>query len=233
MLRRAGRAAWLALGAVLSLLMLGACTPRAAVLAPMAYAPHPAPGPVSPPKYFLYVPPELPPGPVRVLLALHGMGGNGSEFAKPFLPLAQAHGWILAAPTFGYGDWQIMLPNAALTLVQIGIGIADLTIGALAMYTLLPGEPAIDFSVLLVTFVLATLIGFLSHAPGSLGVFDAAMLVGLAQLDKNELLASLLIFRILYFILPFFVALCVLSARELWMNLDRRADARSREPPPA
>jgi len=72
----------------------------------MAYAPHPAPGPVSPPKYFLYVPPELPPGPVRVLLALHGMGGNGSEFAKPFLPLAQAHGWILAAPTFGYGDWQ-------------------------------------------------------------------------------------------------------------------------------
>ena len=101
------------------------------------------------------------------------------------------------------------------------------------MYALLPGEPAIDFSVLLVTFVLATLIGFLSHAPGSLGVFDAAMLVGLSQLDKNELLASLLIFRVLYFILPFFMALCILSLRELWMNLSRRKESKAPASPPS
>jgi uncharacterized membrane protein YbhN (UPF0104 family) len=142
--------------------------------------------------------------------------------------------WLLPRPRLvGSGEWQVTLPNAALTLVQIGIGIADLSIGALAMYALLPGEPAIDFSVLLVTFVLATLIGFLSHAPGSLGVFDAAMLVGLSQLDKNELLASLLVFRVLYFILPFFVALCILSLRELWMNLSRRKEAKAPASPPS
>jgi glycosyltransferase 2 family protein len=141
--------------------------------------------------------------------------------------------WLLPRPRLvGSGEWQVTLPNAALTLVQIGIGIADLSIGALAMYTLLPGEPAIDFSVLLVTFVLATLIGFLSHAPGSLGVFDAAMLVGLSQIDKNELLATLLIFRVLYFILPFFLAICVLSLRELWMNLIRRKEAKAGRAPP-
>jgi uncharacterized membrane protein YbhN (UPF0104 family) len=142
--------------------------------------------------------------------------------------------WLLPRPRLvGSGEWQVTLPNAALTFVQIGIGIADLSIGALAMYTLLPAEPAIDFSALLVTFVLATLIGFLSHAPGSLGVFDAAMLVGLSQLDKNDLLASLLIFRILYFILPFFVALCVLSSRELWMSFCRRRNAKAGGSPPA
>jgi len=141
--------------------------------------------------------------------------------------------WLLPRPRLvGSGEWQVTLPNAALTFVQIGIGIADLSIGALAMYTLLPAEPAIDFSALLVTFVLATLIGFLSHAPGSLGVFDAAMLVGLSQLDKNDLLASLLIFRILYFILPFFVALCVLSSRELWMSFCRRRKAKAGGSPP-
>jgi glycosyltransferase 2 family protein len=130
--------------------------------------------------------------------------------------------WLIPAPrAVGAGEWQITLPNAALTLVQIGIGILDLTIGALAMYVLLPGEPAIDFLPLLVTYVLATLLGFLSHAPGSLGVFDAALLVGLAQFDKNELIASLLMFRLIYFILPFFVALCLLSARELWLSLTR------------
>jgi uncharacterized membrane protein YbhN (UPF0104 family) len=142
--------------------------------------------------------------------------------------------WLLPRPRrVGYGDWQVTLPNAPLTFVQIGIGVADLTIGALAMYTLLPGEPTIGFSALLVTFVLATLVGFLSHAPGSLGVFDAAMLVGLSQFDKNELLASLLVFRMLYFILPFFMAICVLSSRELWMNLNARGDAKSRKPPAA
>jgi uncharacterized membrane protein YbhN (UPF0104 family) len=127
--------------------------------------------------------------------------------------------WLLPAPRrVGAGEWQITLPNATLTFVQIGIGILDLSIGALAMYVLLPDTPPIEFLTLLVTFVLATLLGFLSHAPGSLGVFDAAMLVGLSLFDKNELVASLLLFRLLYFILPFFTALTILCARELWLN---------------
>jgi uncharacterized membrane protein YbhN (UPF0104 family) len=139
--------------------------------------------------------------------------------------------WLLPAPrVVGAGAWRITLPNAPLTFVQIGIGILDLTIGALAMYVLLPGEPPIDFLVLLVVFVLATLLGFLSHAPGSLGVFDAAMLVGLAQFDKNELVATLLLFRLLYFILPFLAALCVLGSRELWLSLTKSADCGPRPP---
>lgn len=138
--------------------------------------------------------------------------------------------WLVPAPrVVGAGAWRITLPNAPLTFVQIGIGILDLTIGALAMYVLLPGEPPIDFLVLLVVFVIATLLGFLSHAPGSLGVFDAAMLVGLAQFDKNELVATLLLFRLLYFILPFLAALCVLGSRELWLSLTKSADC---GPPP-
>jgi hypothetical protein len=138
--------------------------------------------------------------------------------------------WLLPAPRFvGSGDWRIALPNAGLTFVQIGIGILDLTIGALAMYVLLPSSPSVDFVALLAVFVLATLIGFLSHAPGSLGVFDAALLIGLAQFDTNELLASLLLFRVLYFILPFLAALCLLGARELRLNLTK--SARGRPPP--
>jgi len=140
--------------------------------------------------------------------------------------------WLLPGPRLvGYGEWQVTLPSAPLTFVQIGIGVADLTIGALAVYVLLPAEPAIDFPALLVAFVLATLLGFVSHAPGSLGVFDVLMLVGLAQFDRNELVASLLVFRALYFILPFFLALCALSARELWLSLS--VEPGPPRPPPA
>jgi hypothetical protein len=66
-----------------------------------------------------------------------------------------------------------------------------------------------------VVFVSATLLGFASHSPGGLGVFDAAMLVALWQFDREELLASLLLFRLLYYIIPFALALAVLGAREI------------------
>jgi glycosyltransferase 2 family protein len=139
--------------------------------------------------------------------------------------------WLLPRPrVIGRDDWQIVLPNARLTLVQIGIGILDLGSAALAVYTLLPAQPSIEFVELLVTFVMATLLGFLSHAPGSLGVFDAAMLIGLPQFEKEELLASLLIFRLLYFILPLFLAVSVLGFRELWLSAARARDAKPEEP---
>jgi hypothetical protein len=124
--------------------------------------------------------------------------------------------WLLPRPrTIGRGSWAVTLPSARLTLVQIGIGLLDLSAGGLAMYMLLPPDPSVDFITVLVIYVTATLLGFLSHAPGSLGVFEAAMLIALPQFVKEELVASLLIFRCLYFVLPLMVALCIMAAREL------------------
>jgi uncharacterized membrane protein YbhN (UPF0104 family) len=124
--------------------------------------------------------------------------------------------WLMPRPrVVGRSDWRIVLPGLRLTVVQIGIGVLDLTVGALAMYMLLPDHPSIDFVTLLVIFVTATLLGFLSHAPGSLGVFEAAMLVGLPLFQKEGLLASLLIFRLLYFVFPLFLAALLLSLREM------------------
>jgi uncharacterized membrane protein YbhN (UPF0104 family) len=133
--------------------------------------------------------------------------------------------WLLPKPrTIGRAGWQITLPRARLTLLQIGIGVLDLTAGSLAMYALLPANPAIDFVTVLVIFVTAALLGFLSHAPGSLGVFEAAMLLALPQFQKEELLASLLIFRVLYFMLPLCAAVLLLSAREGWLASKISAD---------
>jgi uncharacterized membrane protein YbhN (UPF0104 family) len=109
-----------------------------------------------------------------------------------------------------------------LTLLQIGIGIVDLGFCALAMFMLLPDEPNIGFIMLAVIFVSSTLLGFASHAPGGLGVFDAAMLVALWQFDKEDLLAGLLLFRLLYYIMPFGFSLLILGIREFWIILAGR-----------
>jgi uncharacterized membrane protein YbhN (UPF0104 family) len=129
--------------------------------------------------------------------------------------LASYVGWVwTASRQLGRGGWTVQLPNGPSTLLQITIGIFDLGCCALAMYMLLPAEPNIGFVTLLVIFVTATLLGFASHAPGGLGVFDATMLVALWEFDKEDLLAGLLLFRLLYYITPFVIALIMLGIRE-------------------
>ena len=112
------------------------------------------------------------------------------------------------------------LPSGPSTLLQIGIGIVDLGFCALAMYMVLPAEPYIGFVTIAVVFVSATLLGFASHAPGGIGVFDAAMLVALWQFDKEDLLAGLLLFRLLYYFVPFALALVILGTREILLNIN-------------
>jgi hypothetical protein len=87
------------------------------------------------------------------------------------------------------------------------------------MYMLVPAQPQIDFMSLAVVFILATLLGFASHAPGSIGVFDAAMLVALPQFGREQLLATLVVFRVLYFVIPFGIAISIMGTRELWLNV--------------
>jgi uncharacterized membrane protein YbhN (UPF0104 family) len=132
------------------------------------------------------------------------------------LTLASYVSWVWSAPReIGQGEWKVKLPNGPSTLVQIIIGLFDLMFCALAMYMLLPDEPHVGFITLLVVFVSATMLGFASHAPGGLGVFDAAMLVALWEFNKEDLVAGLLLFRLLYYLTPFVIALAILGIREI------------------
>ena len=124
--------------------------------------------------------------------------------------------WVWTQPRkVGRGPWTVVLPDGPLTLLQIAIGIVDLGFCALAMYVLVPDEPNVGFIVVAVIFVSATLLGFASHSPGGLGVFDAAMLVGLWQMDREDLLAGMLLFRVLYYLAPFVISVILLTLREI------------------
>lgn len=130
--------------------------------------------------------------------------------------------WLKMAPRqLGRNGWKVDLPSAPLTLLQILIGVVDLGFCALAMYILMPATPYIDFLSLSVVFILATLLGFASHAPGSLGVFDAAMLLALSQFGREDLLATLLMFRLLYFVIPFMISITIMGSREVWLSVLR------------
>jgi uncharacterized membrane protein YbhN (UPF0104 family) len=140
--------------------------------------------------------------------------------------------WVWVKPrVIGRDGWQVTLPGGPLTLLQIVIGIIDLGCCAAAMYMLVPDEPNLGFVTVAVIFVAATLLGFASHAPGGLGVFDAAMMVALWQFDKEDLLAGLLLFRLLYYIIPFVISLAVLGIREALLSRAARRINQASPPP--
>lgn len=147
--------------------------------------------------------------------------------------LASYVAWVWSRPRIiGHHGWRVTLPGGPSTLLQIGIGIVDLAFCALAMYMLLPDEPHVGFVMLAVIFVSATLLGFASAAPGGIGVFDAAMLVALWQFDKEELLAGLLLFRLIYYVIPFALSLLVLGVRELVLAVGGPPPPPAPPPPP-
>jgi uncharacterized membrane protein YbhN (UPF0104 family) len=148
---------------------------------------------------------------------------NRAAAAITLIVLASYVAWVWRIPRrIGRTNWEVTLPGGPLTLLQIGIGIIDLACCAFAMYMLVPAQPHVGFIEIAVIFVSATLLGFASHSPGGLGVFDAAMLVALTQYDQEELVAGLLLFRLLYYITPFALALAILGCRELWISVTQQ-----------
>src|ERR1700690_1204442 len=154
---------------------------------------------------------DMLPAAINRLIALGCLAGIAAYFT-----------WLVMGKNrreLGQNGWEGGVAPAGLTLLQILIGVVDLGFCACAMYLLMSTQPGIDFISLAVVFILATLLGFASHAPGSLGVFDAAMLVALPQFGREQLLATLVGFRILYFMIPFGIAVSVMGTRELWLSV--------------
>ena len=128
--------------------------------------------------------------------------------------------WCWAAPrNIGTKRWPVRLPSGPLVLLQIAIGILDLGAAALAMYVLIPAGPNIGIFQIVAIFIAATLLGFASHAPAGIGVFDATFLIGLGGDNKEPLVAALLMFRLLYHFLPFVFALGLFGSVEAWRTL--------------
>ena len=150
--------------------------------------------------------------------------GNRAIGVAALCALAAYLAWVSRKRRiFSYDGSSLTLPSGSMTLLQIAIGLADLSCCSLVMYMLMPQVPAIDFTSLAVVVVIGTLIGFASHAPGAIGALDVAMLVGLPGFDRTELVATLLLYRLLYFVAPFGLALAGLAAREAYVHFVSKA----------
>lgn len=113
--------------------------------------------------------------------------------------------------------WRFDLPPAIVVIQQIVISILDLSTVALVLYLLLPVEAHVSYWATFSAFIQSMAVGILSHVPGGLGVFEVTMMSALPQVDRTQMLAVLLVFRVLYYIVPFLIALLMLLGYEAYL----------------
>ncbi len=113
----------------------------------------------------------------------------------------------------------IPLPGPRMAAAQILLATVDVALTALIFYVLLPDVPGLGFMAFLAVYVTAYTAALASHVPGGIGVFDGTMLVGLAPfLDPATIVGALLMFRLLYYILPLFLAGGLFAANEVLLR---------------
>lgn len=133
------------------------------------------------------------------------------------LLLAAALYLLLAArlPHFLVGRHQVALPPPGICLLQVAVGMLDLLGISGVLWLLLPPLPGFSYGLFLQAFMLATVAGSASQAPGGLGVFDSAFLLLLpAGAPVPQALAALLAFRAIYYGLPLLPAGAALLLRQ-------------------
>lgn len=123
--------------------------------------------------------------------------------------------------------WRFPLPSARNAIAQIAIGAVDIGAAAAALFVLLPTDVAPGFAVFLVLFVAAISFGIVSHAPGGLGIVEATILIGLGAGTRPDVLAALVVFRVIYYLIPLALACAALLVFEI-NRLRARAQARGR-----
>lgn len=117
--------------------------------------------------------------------------------------------------TLVVGGLALRSPGRRVVLAQIGLTVVDIAAAATALWALLPhGE--VSYPVLLAVFACAIAVGGISHVPGGLGVFEAVTLYMLrGAMEPDRITAALVLFRMVYFVLPLVLSTAFLAGFEL------------------
>lgn len=110
----------------------------------------------------------------------------------------------------------LTLPGPRITLLQSLVGAADLLLASSVLYVLLRQHGDITFGVFLNAYLIAQLAGLFSQSPGGLGVFEGVFVFLLTgEHASAEMLAALIVYRAIYYLLPLVVASALLLGFEL------------------
>ncbi|MCA9008996.1 MAG: bifunctional lysylphosphatidylglycerol flippase/synthetase MprF [Planctomycetaceae bacterium] len=114
-------------------------------------------------------------------------------------------------------------PPLRFGLAQVAVSAVDFLLASATLYVLLPPNADIGFLSFVAIFILAIVVAMLSHVPGGVGVLEL-VLVTILPKSSNSLIASLLAFRIIYYLLPLLTAIISVGVATLLRHQDRASE---------
>ena len=136
------------------------------------------------------------------------------------VPVVYAAASVLRRAPIQLGTWQLTVPPPRLALVQLVLSAADLIFAGATLYVLLAPQLSIGFLPFLGIYLIALAAGVVSTIPGGLGVFEAVIIAAIPGVAAAPLLGTIMMYRVIYFLLPFVTALSLLVIHE--MHVRRR-----------
>lgn len=116
--------------------------------------------------------------------------------------------------TLHFGRWSLPLPGRGQLLGQMAVAILDLAAASAALFVLVPGLHADAYPAFLIGYTFAIIAVLVSHVPGGIGVFETVMLAALPSTARPELVAALLAYRLIYYLLPLTMAIALVGIVE-------------------
>lgn len=147
-------------------------------------------------------PPQLPGAWALGDTLLRGVGVAMVALALLYLALCAGS----RARTLRWRDHALALPGGRLALVQALTGAASWMLMGGIVWVLFAGR--VDYPVVLGALLMAAVAGVITHVPAGLGVLEAVFVAALAGvLPATEVLAVVLAYRAIYYLLPLVIAL--------------------------
>lgn len=145
---------------------------------------------------------RMPPGWKLSSDALQGVG---------VLLLLLSAGYLAACRFAKRREWairgiEIDLPSLRMAVLQLGLGALNWSLMAAVIFTLLPSK--LDYPLVLGVLLISAIAGVITHIPAGLGVLEAVFVALLQhEVSRGSLVAGLLAYRAIYFLLPLLITL--------------------------
>lgn len=127
---------------------------------------------------------------------------------------------LLLVGLYVYGSWRhlppwsfyglsVHYPRLPIVARQLLAGPLEIVSAAAIIYFALPAAGNPGYLMVLGIFLASFSLALLSHAPGGLGVLEVTFLSAMPEMNPNDVLAALIVFRLLFLLIPFAISLVI------------------------
>lgn len=121
--------------------------------------------------------------------------------------------FFIRRPLHCFGK-EFVFPHPRIAIAQCIVAGIDIIAAAACMFVLLPGDIGITFMDFLPSYLMAQVAVVLTHIPGGVGIFELVILELSHTSQQQAVFAAVLLFRIIYYIIPLLAAAVLLAIYE-------------------